>query len=85
MLTLEVDGVIKGDVSPNASLAARWSHSLHPTWPFYRGLWFLTRDDSRVWEVVPVVSRQIGLHGAGMLIAPRNETERVAGEGTGQS
>ena len=82
MVVLNADGVIEGDVPLDAPLTVWWFHSLHPGWPPYRGLWFLTRDDSGVWSLMPVVSAQVGIRGAGAAITPREETDRVAGGGT---
>ena len=64
ILTLQLDGVIKGDISPTATLAVNWPGSWQTVYAgvaAYRGLWFLTHNRAGMWEVVPIGSIEAGL------------------------
>lgn len=84
ILTMQLDGVIKGDISPTAALAVNWPESWQSVYQgvaTYRGLWFLKHNSSGMWEVLPIGSIHAGLAASGLGIRPRSETDGVVAAG----
>lgn len=84
ILTVNVDGVIKGALSQTTSLAVNWPgwwQSVYSGVSSYRGLWFLQHNSSGMWEVLPLAGPQAGLSSSGIAIPPPDETNVVAGAG----
>lgn len=79
VLQLNIESVIKGDLSPLTTTAVRWPGSLMSiqlTADNYRGLWFLNRAPSGLWEVDPIGGLRAPLFASGLAVVPGDRSDR---------